>query len=50
MSSAGDGCSVCAGCAVVSVTGFDVLVGGVPDGSPSSDVRFLTGLGLGLGL
>ena len=48
MSSAVKRCSACAGCAVVSATGFDVFVGGMPDGSPSSDMHFLTDLDLGL--
>ena len=48
VSSAVKGCLVCAGCAVVAATGFDVFVGGMSDGSPSSGMRFLTDLGLGL--
>ena len=48
VSSAANRCLVCAGFAVVSATGFDVFIGSMPDGSPSSDVRFLTDLGLGL--
>ena len=48
VSSAVKRCSACAGCAVVSATGFGVFFGGMPDGSPGSDVRFLTDLGLGL--
>ena len=28
--------------------GFGVFFGGIPDGSPGSDVRFLTDLSLGL--
>ena len=46
--SAANRCSSCAGFAVVLVTVFDVFVGGMPDGSPSSDVHFFTDLGLGL--
>ena len=48
VSPAANRCSACAGFAVVSVTVFDVFVGGMPDGSPSSYVRFFTDLGLGL--
>ena len=48
VSSAAKRFSSCAGCSVVLVTVFDVFVGGMPDGSPSFDVHFLTALGLGL--
>ena len=48
VSSAAYGCSSCVGCVVVLVLVFDNFVGITPDGSPSSDFRFFTDLGLGL--